>query len=141
MRIRQIAAMAPLVFLLPACDSGPPLAPAKGIVLRGGQPFKAKLLLRFYPEDGGHSSTAVTDAAGRFEVKFTRDTKGAIVGRHKVTVEFKPADAKAEMEFAAGTQQYHPDQAEIVDKFGKRETTPLTVEIVPGNNELTLKLD
>lgn len=138
----RIAAALPLVLVLAiGCDSGPRVVPVKGVVTRGGQPFKTRLLVTFHPESGGRSSSGQTDAEGRFELKFDRDTKGAAVGRHKVIVAFRPANAKEEAEIAEGRARLHPDQEAITEKFGKVETTPLTVEITAARSDLELKID
>jgi len=138
----RIAAIVPLVLVLAAgCDSGPPVVPIKGVVTRGGQPFKSPLVVTFYPETGGRSSSGQTDAEGRFELNFDRDTKGAALGKHKVIVAFRPANPKEEAEFAAGRHKYHPDQNAILEKYGKRETTALMVEITAARNDLELKID
>jgi hypothetical protein len=138
----RIAASLPLVlFMACGCDSGPPVVPVKGVVLRGGQPFKSRLVVTFYPEGGGHSSSGQTDAEGRFELKFDRDTKGAVPGKHKVIVAFRPANPKEETEVAEGSRKFHPDQDAILEKYGKRETTALTVEITAARNDLELKID
>jgi hypothetical protein len=138
----RIAAILPLVLVIAGgCESGPRVVPIKGVVTRGGQPFKRRLLVTFTPENGGRSSTGLTDAEGRFELKFDRDTKGAALGKHKVVVAFRPANAREEAEIAAGRATLHPDQEAILDKYGKRETTALSVEITAARNDLELKID
>jgi hypothetical protein len=138
----RIAAVLPLVlFIACGCEGGPRVVPVKGVVTRGGQPFKSRLVVTFYPEDGGHSSSAQTDAEGRFELKFDRDIKGAALGKHKVVVAFRPANPKEEAEIAEGRAKLHPDQEAILQKFGKRETTELIVEITSPRNDLELKID
>ena len=132
----------PLVlFLAIGCDSGPRVVPIKGVVMRGGQPFKAPLVVTFYPENDDRISTGQTDAEGRFELKFDRDTKGAAVGKHKVVVAFRPANPTEEAQMAEGRAKFHPDQDAILAKYGKRDTTELEVEITAATNDLVLKID
>jgi hypothetical protein len=134
--IRLAAILPLLLFLITGCENGPRVVPVKGVVMRGGQPFKTPLVVKFYPESDGRPSTGVTDAEGRFELKFDRDTKGAAVGKHKVVVAFRPRNPAEE-----GDAGFHPDQDAILEKFGKKETTALSVEIKQSESDLQIKLD
>jgi hypothetical protein len=136
----QAAALPCLLFLLAGCSDGPRVVAVKGVALRGDQPVK-NLLLTFYPANDGRPSTAMTDEQGLFELKHDKQTKGAIVGPHKVVVAFRPRNAKEEMELRAGTLKLHPDQDAITEKYGKLETTALSVEITKAEDNLLLKLD
>ncbi len=135
--LRMAAILPLLVIFAGGCDNGPRVVPVKGVVMRGGQPFKASLIVTFYPESGGRPSTGVTDAEGRFELKFDKDTKGAAVGTHKVVVAFRPRNPTEE----GGNAAFHPDQDAILEKFGKKESTALSVEISHAESDLQLKLD
>jgi hypothetical protein len=115
-----------------ACSSGPHVVSVKGTVTRGGLPLK-NLLLTFYPEGDERPSSGQTDAEGRFDLKYDKDTKGASPGTHKVVVAFRP---RSPVEPA-----FHPDQDAILEKYGKRETTALSVVITHAESDLQLKLD
>lgn len=122
------------------CKSDSTIVPVKGVVTRNGQPVKF-VFLTFCPEEEGVASRGMTDAEGRFELNYDKDTKGARVGKHKVVAVFRPRNPAEEMDFASGKIKLHPDQNAITEKYGKRETTALTVEITGPRNDLELKLD
>ena len=131
-------ATALVLILLTGCG-GPKLVPVQGIATRGGQPLK-NLRITFYPAEGP-ASTADTDEDGHFELVHTKDQKGAILGKHRVTGVLMPRNAKEEMDLAAGKIKLHPEQEAIRQKFGKLESTPLTVEITKAETNLELKFD
>jgi hypothetical protein len=142
MRVLRFTAILPFaLLLLIGCGGNPKVVAVKGTVTRGGQPFKSRLSLTFYPENGGRPSTADSDVDGRFELKFDRDTRGAVVGKHKVVVAFRPDSPKQMVEVKEGKSKYHPDQDAILKKFGKREKTELSVEITGATNNLEVKID
>jgi hypothetical protein len=129
----RIAALFTLILLLASgCSSGPRVVAVKGTATRGGQPLK-NLLLTFYPDGDGRPSSAQTDADGRFDLKYDKDTLGATAGKHKVVVAFRP---RSPVEPA-----FHPEQDAILEKYGKRATTALSVEIPDAGGDLQLKLD
>jgi hypothetical protein len=130
--LRNAAALTLVLLLLSGCSSGPRVVAVRGTVTRGGQPLK-NLLLTFYPENDGRPSSGQTDADGRFELKYDKDTKGAMSGKHKVVVAFRP---RSPVEPA-----FHPEQDAILEKYGNRETTALAVEIANADSNLQLKLD
>ncbi len=133
---RIAAALPLLLFLLTGCSDKPTVVAVKGTVTRGGKPLKS-LLVTFYPEDGGRSSSGRSDDQGHFELKYDNDTKGATLGNHKVAVAFKPLGPKEE----AADFSFHPEQDAILEKYGQRATTPLSVEITRAESDLQLKLD
>ena len=65
-------------------DDRPNLAPVIGTVSLDGQPLEHAAVL-FRPTEG-RASRGVTDADGIFELTYLRDTKGAIVGSHQVSI-------------------------------------------------------
>jgi hypothetical protein len=62
----------------------PELVPVTGQVTKGGQPVEGASVT-FTPEKGGLSG-GMTDAEGRFELYYTVDHKGAVIGKHVVKV-------------------------------------------------------
>jgi hypothetical protein len=118
---------------------GPTVVPVTGVALRGGKPV-ANLYLNFVPETG-RPSWGVTDEAGRFKLNYTDDQDGAVVGKHKISAQFKPATAEAEFQMMAGKLQKPPELADILAKYGSLETTTKTVEITAETREIELTLD
>ncbi len=120
--------------------SGPTVVPVTGIVSRGGKPV-ANLYLTFMP-DNGRPSWGTTDAEGKFKLNYDREQDGAVTGKHKVFVQFKPATVAIELQMQNGTYKPPPDLAEILAKYGDMEKTPLTIEITRQSKDgIELKLD
>lgn len=133
----RIAAMFPLLILVVSgCDNGPRVVPVKGVVMRGGQPYKAPLLVVFYPDSDGRPSRGQTDSEGHFELKFDQTTKGAAIGTHKVVIAYRPGNPLEEDDPA-----FHADRDDILEKFGRKDSTMLSVEITHAENDLQIKLD
>ena len=137
--MKRFAALS-IVLLLVGCTSGPTIVEIEGVATRDGKPVK-NLFLTFYPDDGALLSTGVTDEQGRFELKKNKAQKGAAVGTHKVVATFRPRSPQEEAEYAEGKLKFHPEQDAILEKYGKRETTAMSVEITGSTKDLELKFD
>ncbi|MGQ9763180.1 MAG: carboxypeptidase-like regulatory domain-containing protein [Thermogutta sp.] len=80
-----------LVFALSAwvvagCGNrGPALGQVEGTVTIDGVPLPGARVI-FTPVEGGRSSMAVTDGSGHYVLEFAAGEKGAMVGRHQVTI-------------------------------------------------------
>ena len=68
------------------CDKGdlPNLAPVNGIVTLDGTPLANKEVI-FAPENG-RPSIGRTDENGKYELKYTAEIDGAIIGQHAVKI-------------------------------------------------------
>jgi hypothetical protein len=136
---KPFACLAVVAALLVGCSDAPDIARVTGHVTRNGQPV-AGATLNFMPENG-RPSWAVTDAEGKYELHYSKEYEGALVGKHKVFVVFRPADPKEEAEIMAGRLKRPADQDAIMAKYGKWDTTPLEVEIKESGQVVDLKLD
>lgn len=126
--------------MLTGCgEAGPTVVPVTGIVLHKGQPVP-NLHLNFLPETG-RPSWGATDAAGRFKLNYTTDEDGAVIGKHKVFVQYKPSTMQAEMDMLAGKLQKPAGLDVILSKYGDMEKTTKTVEITAETLEIELVLD
>jgi hypothetical protein len=115
---------------------GDNLVKVTGTVLRNGKPVP-NLGLHFVPENG-LSSHGRTDADGHFELLYTTGKEGAVVGAHKVWVQLPPdPQQRGDVHRRAS----EPDMDALLQKYGNSETTPLTVEIKGGQEEIILRLD
>ena len=76
-----------LVCLLSAgCDTGPGLAPVEGTVTLDGTPL-AGAEVEFQPTaPDTRPSVGVTDASGHYELRYTMNEKGALLGEHIVRI-------------------------------------------------------
>jgi hypothetical protein len=64
---------------------GPALGQVEGTVTLDGVPLPGARVI-FSPVDGGRSSMGVTDGSGHYELEFAAGSKGAMVGKHRVTI-------------------------------------------------------
>jgi hypothetical protein len=131
------ALLAVMVCLAGCAPDGPEVVEISGVATRGGNPVP-NIELTFHP-DFGRPSWGVTDEQGRFELHYTRQQDGAVVGRHKVTIRGRQPQS-AEEEFS-GTITVPPEIAALREKFGSVETTTLVFEISEPKDNLEVSLD
>jgi hypothetical protein len=81
--------LAILAMVLPCCNSRmsryPPLGQVTGVVSCGGQPL-SNITVLFQPVAGGRASIGITDAEGRYSLRYTEVADGAMVGDHTVSL-------------------------------------------------------
>lgn len=122
-----------------ACGpSGPVVVPVSGTVTHNGEPIGG-MWITFTPAHG-RPSMGVSKPDGSFELTYSREQKGALVGAHTVSVMFRPSNMQEEMEMARG-KKLHANQDEIAAKFGAGGTEPIEVEVSRKNRKFDLKLD
>lgn len=67
-------------------ESGPKLGTVSGIVTMEGEPVEGALV-EFMPDTGrGSTSPERTGSDGRFELQYSVERKGALVGKHQVQI-------------------------------------------------------
>ena len=71
------------------CDKSPATAIVGGTVLFEDKPL-ADALVTFQPVDGSRLSGGMTDASGKYALRFTPTKKGAVPGEHKVLIQTAP---------------------------------------------------
>jgi len=76
--------IAPLVVFMLGCSHGPELAPVTGRVSMDGRPLDLAEI-SFEPIQG-RASHAMTEKDGRYELHYTRDKMGGLVGSHTVRI-------------------------------------------------------
>lgn len=107
-------------------------AEATGVVTLDGSPL-ADVLVNFYPQGGGSSAFATTDAEGKFTVKTSGAETGLAPGEYTVSVSPPDADSEA-AEGAAGPPA-------IPEKYASGKTSGLKVTVSGGQaNELKIEL-
>jgi hypothetical protein len=118
------------------CGGGDRLVKVSGTVVRGGRPVP-NLGVHFVPEKG-LASHGLTDENGHFDLLYSTGAEGALIGSHKVWVQLPPDPQKrGEVRRRAA----EPEMEAILVKYGNSETTPLTVEVREGQDEIKLPLD
>jgi hypothetical protein len=99
------------------------LGEVKGTVTVDGQPVEG-LEVRFNPEEGG-TSLGYTQADGSYELSFPGGAKGAVVGRHTVSV------------MAAETDD---GSAKVEIPVRYNEESELTFEVKSGENTYNIEI-
>ena len=85
-----------VVFLAAGCSDGPRIVQIEGTATRKGQPVP-NITVFFMPIIEGRRSWAITDEEGKFKLTNSAEVQGVPVGKHKVSVAFRPKDPKEEM--------------------------------------------
>ncbi len=111
-----------LLMLIVGCGGAgvadPKLVPVQGKVTLDGQPLP-NAIVTFIP-DKGPPSGAITDAEGKYEMRFKSGAHGAVVGTHSVTI-----STDMDGTGAAGAEKVHA-------RYNKE--TNLMAEVKPGPN-------
>lgn len=114
-----ILAAASVSLVVPGCSKGPNLGVVRGVVSQDGIPIPF-VLVQFQPvEPRGTYASAYTDADGQYELRFSQSKKGALVGRHEVTLRTSKRD-----------------EIQVEDKSTGLMVTPKLPENYKGNLEL-----
>ncbi|MEP3479635.1 MAG: carboxypeptidase-like regulatory domain-containing protein [Fuerstiella sp.] len=109
----------------------PEVGAVHGSVTLNGEPV-SNAAVKFYPLEGGRTSTAVTDEAGMYTLTYNATVDGAKVGMHEVAVStFEAASGDGGEGASAGRKEIVPPK---YSKFPSQ----LKVEVKAGDNELAL---
>lgn len=134
----HLAVISVLSVLLIGCGDGEPvieIAAVNGVVTRTGQPIP-DASITFYP-GSGRPSAATTDSEGRFQLKYSADKDGAVVGSHTVAIKLGggPPAALPGMPPAerSKTRRRPPAAMETIEWDEK-------IEVKPGENEFVFDL-
>lgn len=138
-------------------EDGPALHYVAGTVTKGDKPL-AGVSVTFSPEKGP-SSAGVTSAEGKFVVVSATGKRGAIAGKHKVTVQkfqtgagasgsFDPvAMAKERESQMKGGKRGAPaagpggkSDGEIPPEYSDALKTPLNFEVKEGSNDFDIPI-
>jgi hypothetical protein len=120
--------------LLTGCGgaAGPELGKVSGRVTLDGQPL-ANAVVRFQPAGaGGTYSTGRTDADGNYQLRYSRDQYGALIGSHRVSVSTAAPDAEDKQGNPSPVRERVPVQYNA--------ESSLIHEVEAGSNEIDLEL-
>jgi len=114
----------------------PDLIPVSGTVTMDGQPL-AGARVSFVP-DGARPSSGTTDASGRYELQYTGEYAGAVVGKHRVSISKTAPDPN----YTPGPEEEddEPGQVETIPKQYRGIDSELTAEVKAGANTLDFDL-
>jgi hypothetical protein len=118
-------------------EKGPEFAPVKGVVRINGKPERG-LLVRFAPDPGKGNNlpafaTGKTDDQGVYTMNYEyrgKEGVGAPVGWHRAAI----LDSKV----GATPQGQEPRPSAVPHLYGNVATTPLLIEVKPGDNSIDL---
>ncbi|QDT64012.1 transthyretin-like family protein [Calycomorphotria hydatis] len=118
---------------LSGCGSDtPPLEQVTGIVTLDGKPVEGAIV-RFHPELG-RVSIGVTNEEGVYELRYTSNASGSLIGKHDVTISKHLPDPNA-----VTNEDNEPPTVEIIpSKY--TEPGELTAEVVEGENQIDFAL-
>lgn len=130
------------------CQKGPKTGTVEGVVTMDGQPL-ANVLVTFTPVEGGMASTGTTDEQGKYTLVYPGG-KGALVGKHKVSVRTLPK-AQAATEISSDDPSYEAAYSGAVQSSSTTAfvepippkynvQTELVVEVKSGRNKIDLPL-
>jgi hypothetical protein len=143
-RVISLAGCVVGVLLLAGCPGpkGPTLHPVEGTVLVGGQPMD-RILIEFYPEGEGPTSTAVTDAQGHFVLK-TLEQKpqtGAVEGMHRLAARDLSTQKEVETGRAASEEDtWTGKPPRISIKYGNMMVSGLQQSVSGPQTDLKIEL-
>jgi hypothetical protein len=129
-----------LIALAAGCtQSGPTIVPIEGTVTHNGVPVP-NLEIWFEPVRGRPSS-GLSDKAGHYVLTYDPEHKGAVTGEHTIWVieDRSLSDPTAMMGKAKPKRS--PEMQEVLAKYGKKDESPMKLEIKKANRKLELKLD
>ena len=126
-QLRRALVLSTLTAVAIACASGcgrrdgPVLGKVKGVVTINGE--QAAGLGVAFSQDGARSSFGYTDESGEYQLKYVKDAKGAVVGEHRVRIDYV---------------QQEGDSRHLPEKYNRN--TELTAKVERGSNVINFNL-
>jgi len=127
--------MCALLVICAGCGDDSGVGKVQGVVSLDGVPID-RAAVTFHPGDA-RASVGVTDEEGHYELVYTRSTKGAVVGEHKVTISTKinrDDDHPESKTGGKGREETMPPQ------YLNLRKTELTATVESGYNEINFEL-
>lgn len=122
------------------CGPQPRFVEVAGRVLSDGEPLD-EVVLTFMPtaaEFERYTSSAVTDSQGAFRLRCVDGQYGAVVGRHRVTIEdLRPYRAPRNNEPPVAPERF---ASRVGPSYKSVSQTPLLLDVEPGHDALTLEI-
>lgn len=128
--LRRLGPLSLLLVAVLGCGPSYDVNSVTGIVTMDGAPLPSARVTFTPPQ--GRPSSGVTDASGRYELRYIRDTMGAELGRHAVAITTEFVPPASDVETASPPEKIPPRY---------NTATTLTAEVKPGPNEIDFPLD
>jgi hypothetical protein len=131
--ISWVCASLAVALLASGCNRGPKLGPVTGIVTLDNEPL-ADAQVEFQPTGGGGApSYGTTNALGQYELKYTKDKPGAVVGSHVVRITTQTTVIDPE----TGEEKQIPQR--VPEKYNYR--SELVRQVTPEPNTIDFDLE
>jgi hypothetical protein len=128
---RLALALVAVALLVAGCGGPANVGVVTGVVTLDGQPLE-DARVTFQPREGSPSA-GTTDASGRYELRYTRSVKGAVVGEHEVSIStFRPGNPDAEPRI-----ERQPER--VAARYNHK--TELQAVVRPGKNQVDFALE
>ena len=124
-----------LLLLSVGCGGDSNVGQVEGVVRFDGEPV-TRAMVSFYPADA-RASVGFTDQEGHYELQYIKNTKGAVIGEHTVTISTKidREDAPPTSEFGGkGREETMPP------KYLERKKSVLVKTVESGRNTINFDL-
>ena len=125
-----------LLLFCVGCGGDSSIGQVEGVVTFDGEPIdRAKV--SFYPTDA-RASIGYTDDQGHYRLRHTRSANGALIGKHKVTVQTridKKDDEPTSKYGGKGREEFLPP------RYVNQKKTELTATVESGTNTIDFKLE
>lgn len=109
--------------LFVGCADGPELANVTGKVTYNGKPVIGATIY-FIPLDDGKQSIGYTDDDGQYELQYTLQRSGALIGRHRISIQIFPRKGI--------------EPVPVPAKYGG--SSEVQVDVVSGSNRFDIEL-
>jgi hypothetical protein len=123
-----LISMACMLIVLGCGQSGPKLAAVTGTVTLDGKPVQGALVTFISKAENGSSSFGKTDANGKYQLEFSTERFGAMLGAHDVEIVTKRVDKSEQPDTGAVVQK----EFIAIPKHYARGA--LTAEVKAGSN-------
>ena len=114
------------------CGGSDDVGQVSGVVTLNGAPLP-DAFVKFQPQPTGSPSAAITDSAGRYTLRYTRDKTGVEVGQHLVSIST----------FSSGDPDAEPPRPPVPEKVpaNYNSQSQLNVTVKAGANQFDFPLE
>lgn len=130
MKLLGVTTAAAALFVCGCGGSGPKLGRVSGKVTLDGQPLEGAAV-EFHSQEG-RGSIGVTDAQGSYQLSYTDDRMGAIIGQHTVRITMAAEELDAD-------EDGRLPKSKIPPRYNHK--SELSAEVKAGSNQLDFNLE